>query len=235
MERNHLLVGGNSGIGAATVEHLLEHDPACRLWIVARRPGSWPVSERIRFQQHDVVADGAAGLQLPEHLHGLVYFPGSISLKPFDRLRREDFQDDLAVNLHGAVAVIQAALAPLKAGSGSIVLFSSVAAGTGLAFHASIAAAKGAVEGLARALAAELAPAIRVNAIAPALTDTPLAARLLDSEEKRAAAARRHPLERVGQADEIAGWVALLLGDAARSVTGQVIAIDGGMSSVRRL
>ncbi|MCF7984734.1 MAG: SDR family oxidoreductase, partial [Thiohalocapsa sp.] len=136
-------------------------------------------------------------------------------------------------NLLGAVRAIRGALCPLKRSeNGDIVLFSTVAVQLGMPYHASVAAAKGAGEGLARALAAELAPAVRVNAIAPTLTDTPLARRLLSSEEKRAAAAARHPLGRIADASEMAQTAAWLLRDA-RSVTGQVITADAGLARLR--
>jgi NAD(P)-dependent dehydrogenase (short-subunit alcohol dehydrogenase family) len=167
-------------------------------------------------------------------LDGLVYFPGTIQLKPFHRLTADDFLNDLRVNCLGAVAAIQVALPALKkSGSASIVLFSTVAVAQGMPFHASIAAAKGAVEGLAKSLAAEFAPGIRVNVIAPSLTDTPLAAPLLNSEAKREAAAKRHPLQRVGSAEEVAELVSFLLSDASKSMSGQILRPDGGLSSLR--
>ncbi len=172
---------------------------------------------------------------LPETLDGSVYCPGSIRLKPFARLSDGDFRDDIEINPMGAVRAIQGSLSRLlRAGQASVVLFSTVAAGTGMPFHASVASAKGAVEGLARALAAELAPRVRVNAVAPTVTDTPLAERLLSSEEKRKAAAERHPLKVVATAVEVARSVVWLLDDAPL-ITGQVIACDGGLSSLRLL
>jgi NAD(P)-dependent dehydrogenase (short-subunit alcohol dehydrogenase family) len=173
--------------------------------------------------------------QLPETLEGLVYCPGSIRLQPFSRLRDEDFRVDFEVNLLGAVRVLRAVLPSLKAADrASVVLFSTVAVGTGMPMHASIAAAKGAVEGLTRSLAAELAPGIRVNAIAPSLTDTPLAAGLLRSERQRAAAAERHPLGRIGQPSDLAATARFLLSEEAGWVTGQVLNVDGGMGALRR-
>ena len=172
---------------------------------------------------------------LPETLQGLVYCPGTIVLKPFQRLTADDFKEDFNINLLGAVKVIQGCIKQLrKSPSGaSIVLFSTVAVKTGMPFHASVASAKAAVEGLTRSLAAEFAPRIRVNAIAPSLTDTPLAQNLLSSEEKRKASADRHPLKRIGTPQEIARAAAHLLSDAGAWITGQVMPIDGGMSSLR--
>ena len=167
-------------------------------------------------------------------LDGLVYFPGSITLKPFHRLTAEDFLRDFQVNCLGAAEAIRQALPSLKAApSASIVLFSTVAAAQGMPFHASIAAAKGAVEGLGLSLAAELAPGVRVTVIAPSLTDTPLAGPLLNSDAKREAAAKRHPLQRVGEPADVAELVAFLLSDAAAFMTGQILRPDGGLSSIR--
>jgi NAD(P)-dependent dehydrogenase (short-subunit alcohol dehydrogenase family) len=163
-----------------------------------------------------------------------VYFPGTISLKPFHRISHDDFARDLQINLLGAVHALQSALPALKAsGNASVVLFSSIAVAQGMSFHASIAAAKGAVEGLARSLAAEWAPLIRVNVLAPSLTDTPLAQSLLSDETKRAAAAKRHPLQQVGQADDIVALLDFLISDHSRFMTGQILRPDGGLSSVR--
>jgi NAD(P)-dependent dehydrogenase (short-subunit alcohol dehydrogenase family) len=229
MPRTHLLIGGNSGIGLATARLL--HAQGNALLAAARNPV--PLAEMgIPVLPFD--AEQPAPLDLPPVLDGLVYFPGSITLKPFHRLTAADFLHDLHVNLLGAVSAIQSALPSLKAApSASIVLFSTVAAAQGMPFHASIAAAKGAVEGLALSLAAELAPKIRVNVIAPSLTDTPLAATLLNSDSKREACAKRHPLQQVGNPDDVAALAAFLLSDASSFITGQILRPDGGLSSIR--
>ena len=143
--------------------------------------------------------------------------------------------EDYQINLLGAVKLIQSCLKRLKKSptGASIVLFSTVAVKTGMAFHASVASAKGAVEGLTRSLAAEFAPRIRVNAIAPSLTDTPLAQTLLSTDAKRQASAERHPLKRIGSTEEMARLAAHLLSDDAAWMTGQILHLDGGMSSLR--
>ena len=181
----------------------------------------------------NVTTDEITADDLPEQLHGLAYCPGSINLKPFRSLKPAAFQADFDVNVLGAVKVLQAAHQVLKKGGGSVVLFSTVAVGQGMPFHASVAAAKGAVEGLTKSLAAEWAPAIRVNCIAPSLTDTPLAGRLLSTPEKKEASGQRHPLKRVGEPEEIAALAHFLLSDEGSWMSGQVIGMDGGMSTLR--
>ena len=229
---NYLIIGTSSGIGRQLALQLAEAGHAVT--------GTWhrhPLDEvhpGITGAQYDATATGADLSFIPDTLDGLVYCPGTIDLKPFHRLSPERFADDYNLNVLGAVRTIQAALPALrKSGNASIVLFSTVAVRTGLNFHSLVSASKGAVEGLTRALAAELAPTIRVNAIAPSLTDTPLAGSLLNTPEKRDANAQRHPLRRIGRPDDIAGIAAFLLGEEGSWITGQVIAVDGGMSAVR--
>jgi 3-oxoacyl-[acyl-carrier protein] reductase len=171
-----------------------------------------------------------------ENIDGLVYFPGSINLKPFNRITEDDFLNEYKLNSLGAVNVIQKYLPNLKnASSASIVLISTVAATQGMPYHASISMAKGAIEGLTLSLAAELAPTIRVNAVAPALTATPLAEKLINSNEKLEASNKRHPLKRIGQPQDISNAISFLLGDESDWITGQILNVDGGMSSVRIL
>jgi len=174
--------------------------------------------------------------ELDTPIHGLVYFPGTINLKPLHRTTEAEFLDEYRINALGAVGVIQQYLSNLKsAGNPSIVLMSTVAAAQGMTFHSSIAMAKGAIEGLALALAAELAPTMRVNAVAPSLTASPLADKLINTPEKLEASNKRHPLRRIGQPDDIANAVVFLLSDKASWITGQVMHVDGGMSTVRTL
>jgi NAD(P)-dependent dehydrogenase (short-subunit alcohol dehydrogenase family) len=171
---------------------------------------------------------------LPAALDGLVYCPGSIQLRPFPRIKAQSFMDDYHLQVVGAVKIIQAALPALKAAEhASIVLFSTVAVQNGFNFHSQISASKGAIEGLTRALAAELAPGIRVNAIAPSLTDTPLASTLLNSDTKRESNAERHPLKRIGIPEDMAHTAHFLLSDKSGWLTAQVLHVDGGISALR--
>jgi NAD(P)-dependent dehydrogenase (short-subunit alcohol dehydrogenase family) len=191
--------------------------------------------DAVRGYRWDAVSEPFPTDCLPERLDGFVYCPGSIRLKPFARLQAQELRDDLELNLIGAMRALQASLEALKrSDQAAVVLFSTVAVRTGMPFHASVAAAKGAVEGLTRALAAELAPEVRVNAIAPTITDTPLSARLLSTEEKRRLAAERHPLKRIGTAQELAEMARWLLTDASM-ISGEVIAADAGLSALRML
>ncbi len=231
MSKRILVVGASTGIGMETVRWLVEQGHQVQ---VATRDGAFLQEWGVTVQSYDVLQGDA--LEVPESLDGLVYAPGSIQLKPFHRLSDEDFLQDFQLNCLGAVRVLRAAMPALKAAeSASIVLFSTVAVAQGMPFHASIAAAKGAIEGLTRSLAAEWAPKIRVNAIAPSLTDTPLAEHLLNSEAKREAASKRHPLQQIGNASDVAALVGYLLSDASRFMSGQVLRPDGGLSSLRTL
>ena len=233
--KNILVIGGSTGTGLAIVNQLCQQGAVL---YNASRHSSTQWTGTVHHIPYDVT-DPAANLSnsLPANLHGLVYCVGSINLKPFNRLTADDFLTDYRLNVLGATQVLQQALKSLKAaGQASVVLFSTVAAKTGMAYHASIAAAKGAVEGLALSLAAELAPLnIRVNVLAPSLTDTPLAQNLLNTPEKREAAAKRHPLAKVGNPEELAATALFLLGSQSSWITGQVLAVDGGLGSLRGL
>ena len=231
--KNIIIVGAGKGIGLKTAELLTS---AYNLFTISRNLTPELQNLDTRFYQLDVANDALDVLaDLPEQIDGLVYCPGSINLKPFHRLTKKDFSDDFNQNVLGAIAIIQKILPNLKRANGaSIVLFSTVAAKLGMPFHASIATSKAAIEGLAKSLAAELAASkIRVNVIAPSLTDTPLAGFLLNSDEKKDASNKRHPLQRIGTPNEMASLAAFLLGDQSSWITGQTIGVDGGMGSLK--
>lgn len=230
MSATYLIVGGSRGIGKATAQHLLNQGNTVH--IIARNAPEWQGD----YQYH--AADVLEG-DLPDlgaTLDGLVYCPGSINLKPFKGLKMDDFQSDFEINVLGAVRVLQHYEKALqKSEHGAVVLFSTVAVQTGMSFHASISAAKGAVEGLVRSLAAEWSPKVRVNGVAPSIVETDLASRLLRSDKQVEAAQERHPLQRIGQAEDAAALAAFLLQPSAGWITGQIVGLDGGMSAIRKL
>lgn len=232
-DKNVLVIGGSSGIGLEIVKTLAAQ--SCNLYVGSRTADALAALPEVRHIPLDVAKYSLELDDLPAELHGLAYCPGTIRLRPFQRLAGDEFMEDFKINLLGAVNVIQGCLPRLrKAKSGaSIVLFSTVAVQTGMPFHASVASAKGAVEGLTRALAAEFAPRIRVNAIAPSLTETPLAESLLSTGDKRKASAERHPLKRIGSPRDIARLAVHLLSDDGSWISGQIIHVDGGMGALR--
>lgn len=230
--KNYLIVGGTSGIGLAIVKRLSSQ--GANVFVLSRENRNLEGLDNTQHITGDVTQEEFSIEGLPEHLDGLVYCPGSINLKSFRSLKAPQFQKDLNVNLLGAVRVLHATQSLLKRGTNAgVVLFSTVAVSQGMPFHASIAAAKGAVEGLTRSLAAEWAPAIRVNCIAPSLTHTPLAGKLLSSPEKIEASANRHPLKKVGEPKELAALADFLLSENAAWISGQIIGADGGLSTLR--
>lgn len=230
--KNILIIGGKTGVGRAVIETMVH--AGHQVHVAARPPLELDTVGLASVQVYDALTPSV--LNLPEVLDGIVYCPGSIQLKPFHRLSQSDLQQDYQVNAGGAVNVLQQAMPALKrSAAASVVFFSTVAVQTGMPFHVSIAMAKGALEGLTRSLAAELAPKIRVNAIAPSLTDTPLAETLLNSDAKRDAAAQRHPLKSIGAPSDTAALVSYLLGDESKFMSGQVLHLDGGLSSLVRL
>jgi 3-oxoacyl-[acyl-carrier protein] reductase len=231
--KNILVIGGSSGIGLSLVRQL--HECGAAVFVISRS-GNNEMPAGVMHLSADITGSlDAVATFLPEQLHGLVYSVGSITLKPFARLSEDDFLNDYRLNVLGAARIIQHSLKSLKNANGaSIVLISSVAAKTGMPYHASIAAAKSGVEGLALSLAAEMAMQhIRVNVIAPSLTDTPMSKSLLSTSEKREASAKRHPLAKIGQPDDISQAIAYLLSDGSNWVTGQVIGVDGGLGKLK--
>lgn len=229
--KNYLIIGHSSGIGKSLSTQLaVEH----QVWGTFFKHEAISQNDQVSSHYLNVLDDTYDLSFLPEVLHGLVYCPGTIQLKPFSKIKEEAFIEDFRLQVTGAIKVIQACLPHLKrAETASIVLFSTVAVRMGFNFHSLVSTSKGALEGLTKALAAELAPTIRVNCIAPSITQTPLAGSLLNSPEKMEANAQRHPLKKIGSPEEVAQMAAYLLSDSAAWITGQIFSIDGGMSTVR--
>ena len=220
-----LVVGGSKGIGKAVIDVLKDTHK-----IINISRNEIETHENITHYSLDVLHD-----ELPdiENINGLVYCPGSINLKPIGRLKLDDFREDFEINVVSAVKIIQKYINPLKNNNGSVVLFSTVAAKMGMPFHASVAASKSAVEGVVKSLAAEFATKIRFNCIAPTVTDTTLAARLLRNDKQREGMKQRHPLQKILEPTEVASLVAYLISDVASSISGQVFPIDAGIVSLK--
>ena len=228
--RNYLIIGGSSGIGKSVAE-LLHAEGAV---VHATYNSTAPSNSQIAYHHLDIESEELDLSFVPEVLDGLVYAPGTINLKPFHRIKPEEFTKDYNLQVLGAVRVIQSVLNNLKKSDlASIVLFSTVAVQQGYNFHSQVAASKGAIEGLVKALAAEFAPEIRVNAVAPSITQTKLAERLPSTPEKIEQSASRHPLNRVGDPNDIANTVEFLLSEKSSWVTGQILHVDGGASTIR--
>lgn len=229
MSKTYLFAGASSAIAKQTAALLKEQGHYVIGLSTKVDKGSgyneWHPIEKYDFQSFPALANP---------LDGLVYFPGTINLKPFARISAAEFNNDLQINALGAVAFVQAYLNNLKKSTAaSVVFISSVAATTGMPFHASIAIAKGALEGLTKALAAELAPQIRVNCIAPSLVNTPLGEKFINTPEKNEQIKQRNPLRKVGLPLDVGNGISFLLSEQSGWVSGQILAIDGGMGTLK--
>ncbi len=228
---NFLIVGGSSGIGKALIEQFAGDDHKIIATYHSHKAND---TDNVSFLKYDATKDELDETSIPEKLDGLIYCPGSINLKPFTSFSPSDFQDDYQLNVVGAVKTIQKVLPLLKKSDlASIVLFSTVAVQGGFNFHSVVSSSKGAIEGLTRALSAELAPKIRVNAIAPSLTDTPLASKLLANDQRRQTLSDQNPFKRVATAKDIAQAAYFLLNQKSSYITGQIMHVDGGMSVIK--
>ena len=222
-----LIVGGSSGIGRSIIDLVIEQ------YQVINLSRSEPDLQHDHLEHHkvDVLSDDIPKF---ENVSKIIYCPGTINLKPINSLKEEDFLHDFKVNVLGAVRVIKTYARDLKRNDrSSIVLFSTVAVKQGMPFHSSVAAAKAGVEGLTKSLAAEFAPHIRVNCVAPSMTNTPLASNILKNEKAINRIKDRHPLQRIMEAEDIAKMAAFLISDDAKAITGQIIGIDAGLSTLK--
>lgn len=230
--KNYLIIGASSGIGLELSRLLVESGNQVYGTYKTQKPGVELAG--IHYDFLDVREDDWDLSYLPETLSGVIYCPGSINLKPFHRIKPESFISDFNLQVTGAIKVLQAVFPKLKASeTASVVLFSTIAVQQGFNFHTQVSTSKGAIEGLTRALSAEWAPKIRVNAIAPSLTDTPLAAKLLNNDQKKETHIARHPLKKIGSPNDIAEAAMFLLSEKSSWITGQVLHVDGGMSRIR--
>ena len=229
--KNYLIIGGSSGIGKEIVNILM--NTSSNNIIATYNENSKSDVENVSFFEFNSLKDDLDLVYLPEKIHGLVYCPGSINLKPFHRFSDQDFIKDFSLQVLGAAKVIRQILPKLKkAENASIVLFSTIAAQKGFNFHSLVSTSKGAIEGLTRSLAAEFAPTIRVNAVAPSLTNTTLASKFLNSYEKIKIHSEKNPLKKIGNASDIAEAATYLLTDKSSWVTGQILHVDGGHSTI---
>ena len=225
--RKIIIVGGSRGIGNSLLTSLVENNKVINISRIQ------PALSHVNLTHYtcDILVD-----ELPDiaEVDSIIYCPGSINLKPISRLKLDDFRNDFEINVIGAVKTIQKYLSVLKKGyHPSVVLFSTVATELGMPFHASVVAAKSAVEGLVKSLGAEMAPTIRINAIAPTVTDTDLASKLLRNEKMIDMITERHPLKKFLNPKEVADMASFLLSPKASSISGQVFKIDCGIVSFK--
>ena len=227
--KNILLIGGSYGIGSSLAQILAENNQV----IIASRSKPKNDLNNVKHITFDASNDEIDLNQLPETIDGFVYFPGSINLRPFKGLSIDSFKQDLEINVISLIKVLKSILPKLNTSDNpSLVFLSTVAVSQGMPFHSSVATAKGAIEGLAKSLAAEYAPKMRVNVIAPSIVDTPLANRFLNNETKVQKSAEKHPLNRVGNKEDIAEMISFLLSDKSSWMTGQILNVDGGLSTI---
>lgn len=227
--KNYLVIGGSSGIGKDIVKQLKNKGD---VWATYNKEIP-PEGDAVNYHHFEVNGDMSVLDEFPEIIDGLVYCPGSINLKPFARTKDEEFIKDYELQVLGAIKVIRRLLPNLKkSGTASIVLFSTIAVQKGYGFHSIVSSSKGAIEGLVRSLSAEFAPLIRVNAVAPSLTNTNLANRFLNTENKLAAQIDANPMKKIGEPGEVAKAACFLITSESSWITGQVIHVDGGQSVI---
>ncbi|KXX69395.1 SDR family NAD(P)-dependent oxidoreductase [Flammeovirga sp. SJP92] len=229
--KKFLVIGGSSGIGRAVVKQL--SDKGHEVFATYNTTSPLDDYSNVQFFPLNILDETLDFSVIPNELDGLVYCPGAIDLQPFSKIAPQAFIDDFNLQVVGAVKVIQACINALRKGKGSVVLYSTVANQMGFKYHSLVAASKGAIEGLTKSLASEYAPKVRFNAVAPSLTATPLASKFLGSDAKVEANAKTHPLQRIGIAEDIANITTFLLSDQSSWITGQVMHVDGGLSTLK--
>lgn len=229
--KNILLIGGSYGIGASLTKILSEDNNV----IVASRTKPEQELDNVKYIEFDASCDEIDLSLIPETIDGFVYLPGSINLRPFKGLSIDAFKQDLEINVLSLIRILKSILPKLiLSNNASLVFLSTVAVSQGMPFHSSVAVSKGAIEGLAKSLAAEYAPKFRVNVIAPSIVDTPLANRFLNNETKIQKSSEKHPLNRIGKKEDIAEMIGFLLSDKSSWMTGQILGIDGGLSTIKK-
>ncbi|MGC6437783.1 MAG: SDR family NAD(P)-dependent oxidoreductase [Flavobacteriaceae bacterium] len=222
-----IIIGGSKGIGKAISQRLLANHSVVN---ISRTAPDFSHNNLTHYSC-DVLSDDLPEVSIAD---GLIYCPGSINLKPFKRLSPEDFKHDFDINVIGAVKALQFYISSLsQSESSSVVLFSTVATTLGMPFHASVATAKSAVEGLTKSVAADFAPNIRVNAIAPTITNTDLAAKLLRNERMIENTIQRHPLKKFLNPEEVAAMSEYLISEQSKSISGQVFKMDCGIVTLK--
>lgn len=232
--KNFVVIGGSSGIGESVVSQLVAEGNRVYATYYSKDNGKALTRDNVSYHYLDVLQEEYDLSWLPDVVDGFVYAPGAINLLPFSRIKPNKLIADFNLQVTGAIRTLQTVLPHLKkSNQGSVVFYSTVAVKMGFNFHSQVSAVKGAIEGLTRSLAAELAPSVRVNAIAPSITQTPLADKFLNSPEKIQANAKRHPLQKIGEVEDIAEMTVFLLGNKSKWMTGQVIQVDGGITQIK--
>ncbi|MEL0009913.1 MAG: SDR family oxidoreductase [Flammeovirgaceae bacterium] len=226
--KNVLVIGGSKGIGKELVNSQLDKGNRCYNF---SRTESGINNQNLIEEKIDILNDDLPDI---ENIDSVIYCPGSINLKPILQLKEEDFVNDFNINVLGAVKTVKTYLNNLKKGDDpSLLFFSTVAVGQGMPFHSSVSVAKAGVEGLTKSLAAELAPTIRVNCIAPTITRTDMAKRILRNEKIEENIANKHPLKKICEAKDISVMADFLISPNAKNITGQIMRVDGGMSTLK--
>lgn len=226
--KNILVVGGSKGIGREIVNSQLEKGNNCYNF---SRTESGINNQNLIEEKIDILSDDLPNI---ENIDSVIYCPGSINLKPILQLKEEDFVNDFNINVLGAIKTVKTYLNNLKKGDDpSLLFFSTVAVGQGMPFHSSVSVAKAGIEGLTKSLAAELAPSIRVNCIAPTITRTDMAQRILRNEKIEENIANKHPLKKICEAKDISDMADFLISHKAKNITGQIMHVDGGMSTLK--